>query len=171
MFLSAFRWQAALSTMARGFSSRPSNLLLDKGIKTTSWSILWLICPTKFESIFYCIPSGFINGVWVGSSSNKTFDVSNPSTGKIITQVADMGRQETEAAIDAAYTRFHSKDWQSLTAKDRSNLLKVSQWHNYLKEIIYLLINDNQTRTGSNCSNNMLRNWPTSWPQNQGSHC
>lgn len=72
------------------------------------------------------LDKGFINGVWVGATSNKTFEVLNPSTGNVIAQVADMGKGETEAAIDAAHNRFHSKEWQSLTAKDRSNLLKVS---------------------------------------------
>lgn len=76
--------------------------------------------PTKTPYL-----SGFINGVWVGSSSNRTFDVLNPSTGNVIAQVADMGKVETEAAIDAAHNRFHSKEWYSLTAKDRSQLLKV----------------------------------------------
>ena len=41
-----------------------------------------------------------------------------------------MGSKEAEAAIDAAYNRFHSKEWYSLTAKDRSNLLKVTRGKN-----------------------------------------
>lgn len=68
--------------------------------------------------------ASLINGNWVESKS--TFDVYNPSTGDVIQSVADMGVQETEAAIDAAYNRFHSKEWQVLTAKERSGLLKVN---------------------------------------------
>lgn len=79
----------------------------------------------KYSSANLLLDKGFINGVWVGATSNKTFEVLNPSTNNVIAQVADMGKGETEAAIDAAYNRFHSKEWQSLTAKDRSNLLKV----------------------------------------------
>lgn len=73
----------------------------------------------------------FINGVWVSAANNKTFDVLNPATGNVIAQVADMGKAETEAAIDAAYNRFHSKDWYSLTAKDRSNLLKARAYSSH----------------------------------------
>ena len=72
------------------------------------------------------VNKNLINGKWMDAQSKKTFEVYNPSTGDVIQNVPDMGKQEAEAAIDAAYSRFHSREWQLLTAKERSVLLKVT---------------------------------------------
>ena len=61
-----------------------------------------------------------INGEWV--TSNETFEVTNPVNGKVITKVPDLGREETNQAIDQAYEAFQT--WRWTTAKERSNLLR-----------------------------------------------
>jgi len=61
-----------------------------------------------------------INGEWV--TSNETFEVTNPVNGKAITKVPDLGRKETDQAIDQAYEAFQT--WRWTTAKERSNLLR-----------------------------------------------
>ena len=43
----------------------------------------------------------FINGDWINSSD--TFDVTNPYDGNIIGRVPNLGANECEEAIDAAY--------------------------------------------------------------------
>jgi len=61
-----------------------------------------------------------INGEWV--TSNEAFEVTNPVNGKAITKVPDLGREETDQAIDQAYEAFQT--WRWTTAKERSNLLR-----------------------------------------------
>lgn len=69
---------------------------------------------------------GLINGEWVEAMSKKKFNVLNPSSGETVGSVPDMGVEDTNSAIQAAYDRFQSAEWQNLTAKERSGLLKVS---------------------------------------------
>lgn len=66
-----------------------------------------------------------INGEWVSSSSQTELDVINPANGSIVGQVPDLDVKDVHKAIDAAYQTFHSNEWSSLTAKERSTLLKV----------------------------------------------
>ena len=61
-----------------------------------------------------------INGEWV--TSNEAFEVTNPVNGKVITKVPDLGKEETDKAIDDAYEAFQT--WRWTTAKERSNLLR-----------------------------------------------
>lgn len=45
---------------------------------------------------------------------------------QVVGTVPDMAKEDVQAAIDAAHKTFHSKEWQLKTAKERSQLLKVS---------------------------------------------
>jgi succinate-semialdehyde dehydrogenase/glutarate-semialdehyde dehydrogenase len=67
-----------------------------------------------------------INGRWL--SGKQTFPVTNPATGEIIAQVADLGIEEVQQAIDAAHTRFQT--WRYTTAKERSKLLR--NWYDLI---------------------------------------
>lgn len=67
-----------------------------------------------------------VNGQWLGS--DKTFPVTNPATGEILAQVADMDVSVAQQAITAAHTRFQS--WRHTTAKERSKLLR--NWYNLI---------------------------------------
>jgi succinate-semialdehyde dehydrogenase/glutarate-semialdehyde dehydrogenase len=60
----------------------------------------------------------YIDGEWVAAKGGKTFDVQNPATGETIGQVADGGRADAEAAVDAAARAFPA--WSGLTAYERS---------------------------------------------------
>lgn len=60
-----------------------------------------------------------IDGKWIAGGA-KT-DVTNPATGAVIAQVADLGIPETRAAIDAAYGV--QKAWAAKTAKERCAIL------------------------------------------------
>lgn len=66
-----------------------------------------------------------INGEWVSSSSQAELAVTNPANGSVVGHVPDLDVNDVQKAIDAAYKTFHSDDWSSLTAKERSALLKV----------------------------------------------
>ena len=67
------------------------------------------------------------NAYWGGAwhPGSGRFPVRNPATGETIAEVADCGRSETEAAIDAATHAFAT--WKNTLAKERSALLR--QWH------------------------------------------
>ncbi|XP_063707387.1 succinate-semialdehyde dehydrogenase [NADP(+)] GabD [Culicoides brevitarsis] len=78
------------------------------------------------------LDKGFVNGEWVTASSKKTFDVFNPATEEIVGKCADMDQNDTLKAIDAAYATFHTREWQTSTAKERSTLLK--KWFTLLEQ-------------------------------------
>lgn len=61
----------------------------------------------------------YISGVW--ATSGPTFPVTNPATGEEIGQVADGGRAEARAAIEAAHKAFPA--WAGKTAFERSAIL------------------------------------------------
>jgi succinate-semialdehyde dehydrogenase/glutarate-semialdehyde dehydrogenase len=75
---------------------------------------------------------GFINGEWVDAQSKKTFIVTNPANDVPIAEVANMGAQETNQAIEAAEIAF--QQWKLSPIKERYSLLM--KW--------YQLIMDNQ---------------------------
>ena len=60
---------------------------------------------------------GFINGQWRDAAGGKTFDVTNPATGEVLAQVADMGADETREAI--AIAEKAQIEWRAKTAKER----------------------------------------------------
>lgn len=58
-------------------------------------------------------------------STNRRFDVFNPSTGELLASLPDMGPLEARAAIDRAYVA--QAKWAAMTARDRSDILW--RWH------------------------------------------
>lgn len=78
--------------------------------------------PTLLETRAY------VNGQWV--ETGNTFPVYNPSTGDLIADVADLGVEDTKAAIDAAY--LAKADWAAHTGKERSAILK--RWFDLMIE-------------------------------------
>lgn len=67
----------------------------------------------------------FIDGKWLDASSGETFPVKNPANGQVLRSVPNLDACDANLAITAAKKAFHSKEWSSLTAKQRSGLLKV----------------------------------------------
>ncbi len=61
------------------------------------------------------IEKAFIAGEWVSSTNNKTFAVRNPATLEVISNVPNLGLNETRQAINAAYEA--QKLWSSKTVK------------------------------------------------------
>jgi succinate-semialdehyde dehydrogenase/glutarate-semialdehyde dehydrogenase len=60
-----------------------------------------------------------INGQWVDGPSR--FDVTDPATGQVLAQVANLGADQTEEAIAAANRAWPA--WRALTAKARAAIL------------------------------------------------
>jgi len=67
-------------------------------------------------------PKSYVNGQWIDADSGKTFEVTNPSTGEKIADVADLGVEETRRAIDAAHAA--QPEWAAKTAKERATILR-----------------------------------------------
>jgi succinate-semialdehyde dehydrogenase / glutarate-semialdehyde dehydrogenase len=65
---------------------------------------------------------GLIDNQWVGADSGKTFAITNPATGAVVAQVADMGAAETRRAIAAAEKALPL--WRKKTPKERSAILR-----------------------------------------------
>jgi succinate-semialdehyde dehydrogenase/glutarate-semialdehyde dehydrogenase len=73
--------------------------------------------------------AGFVAGEWAASAdTGKTFEVTNPSTNEVITQLPDMGVAEVKAAIDAAF--MAQKDWAARTGKERAAVLR--KWYDLM---------------------------------------
>ena len=63
----------------------------------------------------------YVDGRWCESLGGRRFEVLNPATGQVITQVPDMDGEDTRLAIAAAHAAQPA--WAALTAKERSNKL------------------------------------------------
>jgi succinate-semialdehyde dehydrogenase / glutarate-semialdehyde dehydrogenase len=63
----------------------------------------------------------YVNGKWIGAKSGKTFEVTDPATGKVIATQPEMDKSDIEDAITAANEAL--KSWRRTTGRDRSRLL------------------------------------------------
>ncbi|WP_037314165.1 NAD-dependent succinate-semialdehyde dehydrogenase [Ruegeria halocynthiae] len=70
----------------------------------------------------------YVNGEWV--DGDKTFPVTNPATGEVIAQVADMSVEDTRRAIDVADAA--KADWAAQTGKERAAILR--KWYDLMVE-------------------------------------
>ncbi|KAL8461817.1 hypothetical protein ACS0TY_032249 [Phlomoides rotata] len=82
----------------------------------------------RLNSSGFIKSQGFIGGKWTDAYDGKTFEVYNPATGDLITNVSCMGGRETNDAIASAQDAFIS--WNKLTAAERSKCLR--KWFDLL---------------------------------------
>lgn len=68
---------------------------------------------------------GFIDGKWVDADAGGRFTVTNPASGEMIAEVADMGAAETRRAIEAAQRALPG--WRAKPAKERAVVLR--KWY------------------------------------------
>jgi len=64
-----------------------------------------------------------INGKWVDAASGKTFPTVNPSTGNVITQVAEADAADVDKAVAAARHAFDKGPWRKMSASQRGVLM------------------------------------------------
>ena len=64
-----------------------------------------------------------INNKWVDSASGKTFPTINPSTGEVITHVAEADAADVDKAVAAARAAFEKGDWRKMSAAQRGLLM------------------------------------------------
>jgi succinate-semialdehyde dehydrogenase/glutarate-semialdehyde dehydrogenase len=85
---------------------------------------------SKLKNKSLIVSQGYINGSFTSGTSNKTFNVNDPSTGELIVELPDMGVSETKEAINAAHES--QKTWKAKTGKERSLILR--KWYDLMME-------------------------------------
>jgi betaine-aldehyde dehydrogenase len=65
----------------------------------------------------------YINGRWVKSDSEETFDVINPATEEVIAKVPKGTKEDAKSAIDSAREAFDKGVWSEKTPAERSLIL------------------------------------------------
>jgi len=77
---------------------------------------------SKLKDSTLFMEKALVAGQWTSARSGATFDVIDPATGQKIAAVPDLGADEVNLAITAAYRA--QKPWAKLTAKDRASSLR-----------------------------------------------
>lgn len=65
----------------------------------------------------------YINGEWVNSVSEKTFETVNPATGVTLAFVAEAGPDDIDLAVRAARNAFDHGPWSKMSTAERSHLI------------------------------------------------
>ncbi|HLK94207.1 MAG TPA: NAD-dependent succinate-semialdehyde dehydrogenase [Nocardioidaceae bacterium] len=75
------------------------------------------------QSVIDGVPTRlFIQGEWLDGEGGGTFDVEDPSTGEVLTQVADAGASNGVAALDAAVQA--QAGWAATPPRERGEILR-----------------------------------------------
>lgn len=65
----------------------------------------------------------YINGEFVTSATEKTFDSYNPATGEVLATVYEAGAEDIDRAVKAARLAFDEGPWSTMTAAERSRIM------------------------------------------------
>jgi aldehyde dehydrogenase (NAD+) len=65
----------------------------------------------------------FINGEFVESVSQKTFETFNPATGEVLANVYEAGPEDIDLAVKAARKAFDEGPWSKMGSAERSRLM------------------------------------------------
>ncbi|MCW2693276.1 MAG: Aldehyde Dehydrogenase [Mycobacterium sp.] len=77
------------------------------------------------QSVLQTVPTQlFIGGRWVDASGGATLPVSDPSTGEVLTSVADGTPDDAKAALDAAWNV--QAEWAATAPRERGEILRRS---------------------------------------------
>src|SRR5579872_3402536 len=64
-----------------------------------------------------------INGKWVEAASGKTFPSYNPSTGDVLSRVAEGDKEDINRAVKAARAAFDSGPWSKISPSERGRMI------------------------------------------------
>ena len=65
----------------------------------------------------------FINNEWTSSSTGRTWSVTNPANGRVLTEVALADASEVDRAVAAARNAFDHGEWPHMDPLLRGRLL------------------------------------------------
>ncbi len=68
------------------------------------------------------VTKAYVAGQWIDADDGATFAVTNPARGDVICKLPDLGRDETNRAIEAADAARH--EWAARTGKERAAVLR-----------------------------------------------
>ncbi|GAA5196698.1 NAD-dependent succinate-semialdehyde dehydrogenase [Arthrobacter gyeryongensis] len=81
------------------------------------------VTADRESELLASVPTGLlINGQWLPAASGKTFDVEDPSTGKVLLSISDAGVEDGAAALDAAAAVQAS--WARTAPRERGEILR-----------------------------------------------
>ncbi|OOP64043.1 NAD-dependent succinate-semialdehyde dehydrogenase [Arthrobacter sp. SRS-W-1-2016] len=81
------------------------------------------VTADRESELLASVPTGLlINGQWLPAASGKTFDVEDPSTGKVLVSISDAGVEDGAAAMDAASAAQAS--WARTAPRERGEILR-----------------------------------------------
>ncbi len=66
----------------------------------------------------------YIDGQWVNSESEKTFESFNPATEEPWAIIPEAGANDVDRAVKAAHRAFTEGPWANMTATERGKLLQ-----------------------------------------------
>ena len=82
-----------------------------------------MVDATTEQQVVDSVPTGlFIGGQWLPAKDAATFAVLDPSTGKVLTEVADASPEDAMQALDAAAKAQPS--WAAVPARERGDILR-----------------------------------------------
>ncbi|HKS80191.1 MAG TPA: aldehyde dehydrogenase family protein [Candidatus Acidoferrales bacterium] len=64
-----------------------------------------------------------INGKWVEAASGKTFPTYDPSTGEVLSNIAEGAREDINRAVTAARAAFETGPWSRMSPSERGRLI------------------------------------------------
>lgn len=70
----------------------------------------------------------YVDGAWVAAADGATFSVTDPATGQVIGQVAELGRADARTALDSAARAFPA--WSGALPQERSEILR--RWYDLI---------------------------------------
>ena len=90
------------------------------------------VLSTRADIMDKALVRGFayINGKWSASASGDTISVSDPATGDLIGEVANLSAAESSLAVDAAQAAF--QNWSGLLPQDRATIMR--RWFDLIQE-------------------------------------
>lgn len=65
-----------------------------------------------------------VGGEWIDARSGKTFESTNPYTGRVWATAPEAGDEDVDAAVSAAREAFDEGPWGALTGTERARLLR-----------------------------------------------
>lgn len=82
----------------------------------------------------------FINGEFIASSHNKTFQTLNPANNEVLTEVHEASDEDVDSAVLAAKEAFENGEWSTMTPLERGDLIYklanlIEEHQQYIAEI------------------------------------
>ncbi|KAL9089863.1 MAG: hypothetical protein Q9159_002333 [Coniocarpon cinnabarinum] len=84
--------------------------------------------PLKDPSLFR--QQGYLNGQWINAQSSKTFEVTDPASGKVIGTMPEMNADDVHLAISVAHEALAS--FRKTTGRERARMLR--KWYDLIME-------------------------------------